>query len=346
MTDGQMREVESGERTVKTIRWGMIGCGSVAEVKSGPGLYKANNSVLLAVTSARPESARSYASRHGVSRVYETTEQLLADDEIDAVYIATPPLLHKPLAIQAACAGKHVYVEKPMAMRLDECCEIVEACDRRGVRLFVAFYRRAMPRFLKIKEWIDHWAIGELLSVRVTMHQRPEPDELSRETLPWRVRPDVAGAGKFLDLGIHAFDLFDFLFGPIEEVHGIAGNRVGLYEAEDTVAVTWRHACGVQGNGSWCFVCGNDEDRVEIVGSRGRIEFEFFTDKPLRLVNEAGDQQFDIPNPPHVQQPFIQSIVDDLNGIAPCPGSVESAVRSTGVVDEVLKEYRRNKAVN
>ena len=333
------------DQNTKTIRWGMIGCGSVAEVKSGPGLYKANNSVLLAVTSARPESAKSYASRHGVPRVYETIEQLLADDEIDAVYIATPPSLHKPLAIQAARAGKHVYVEKPMAMRLDECQEIVDACDRQGVRLFVAFYRRAMPRFLKIKEWIDNQAIGQVLSARVMIHQRPEPEELSRATLPWRVRPEIAGAGKFLDLGIHAFDLLDYLFGSIEEVHGIAGNRAGLYDVEDTVTATWRHACGVQGIGSWCFVCGHDEDIVEIVGSRGRIEFEFFTDKPLRLINEDGDQEVNIPNPPHVQQPLIQSIVDDLNGLAPCPGSIESAVRSTWVVDEVLKGYRQKNYV-
>ena len=323
------------------VRWGMIGCGAVAEVKSGPGFYKAANSALLAVTSADPAMTRSFAGRHGVPKIYESSEQLVADPELDAVYIATPPSSHKPLALLAARAGKHVYVEKPMALRFDECQEIVEACDRHGVRLFVAFYRRAMPRFLKIKEWIDSGAIGEVRNVRVVQHQTPAPEDLSWATLPWRLKPEVSGGGKFLDMGVHELDLFDFLFGAIEEVQGIASNRAGLYEVEDTVTATWRHSSGVQGVGSWCYVCGQSEDYVEIVGSRGRIGFEFFSDRPMKLSNEAGEQIVEVPNPPHVQQPFIQSIVDDLSGFASCPGSIESAVRSTWVADTILGTYRR-----
>ena len=227
-----------------------------------------------------------------------------------------------------------------MAMRFDECQEIVAACDAQGVRLFVAFYRRAMPRFLKVKEWLDSGAIGDVRCVRAVQHQPPATEELSRDTLPWRLKPDVAGGGKFLDMGIHMLDIFDFWFGAIDEVYGIASNLGGLYDVEDTVTATWRHTSGVQGTGSWCYVCAEAEDRVEIVGSKGRIEFEFFADKPLRLITGSGLQEADIPNPPHVQQPFIQSIVDDLNGSAPCPGSIESAVRSTWVADEVLKKYR------
>ena len=326
---------------MKAIRWGMIGCGSVAEVKSGPGFYTSRNSTLAAVTSRSPDSARSFASRHGVARVYETSEQLVADPDIDAVYIATPPSSHLTYSVQAANAGKHVYVEKPMAMRLDECRAIVDVCKKNGVRLFVAFYRRAMPRFLKIKEWMDSGLIGEVRCVRAVIHQLPEVEEFSRDTLPWRVKPEVAGGGKFLDLGIHMFDIFDAWFGPIEEAHGIALNSAGLYTVEDTVTAAWRHASGVLGSGTWCFVCGQGQDRVEIVGSTGRIEFEFFSDQALRLINEGGVQETHIPNPPHVQQPFIQSIVDDLTGIAPCPGSIESAVNSTWAADQVLKNYRQ-----
>ena len=328
---------------MKTVRWGMIGCGAVAEVKSGPGFYKAAHSELVAVTSADPAMTRSFAERHGVAKAYDTSEQLVADADVDAVYVATPPSSHKPLSLLVARAGKHVYVEKPMAMRFDECREIVDVCAQQGVRLFVAFYRRAMPRFLKIKEWIDGGAIGEVRNVRAVQHQPPAPEDLSRDTLPWRLKPEVSGGGKFLEMGIHELDLFDFLFGAIEEVHGIAGNRAGLYDVEDTVTATWRHASGVQGYGSWCYVCGHGEDFVEIVGSQGRITFEFFSDRPLKLINEEGEQIVDIPNPPHVQQPFIQSIVDDLNGVAPCPGDVESAVRSTWVADTILGAYRREK---
>ncbi len=326
---------------MKTIRWGMIGCGSVAEVKSGPGLYKAQHSTLAGLTSRRPEIARSYAERHGVPRVYDSVDELLADQDIDAVYIATPPSSHRVLSLQVANAGKHVYVEKPMATRFAECQDIVDVCAKNGVRLFVAFYRRGMPRFLKVKEWLTSGAIGELRCVRVVQHQPPAADEQSRATLPWRLLPQIAGGGKFLDMGVHMLDMFDFWFGPIDAVHGIASNLGGLYDVEDTVSATWRHASGVHGSGSWSYVCGIDEDRIEIVGSKGRIEFAFFSEKPLRLITADGVQEADIPNPEHVQQPFIQSIVDDLNGLAPCPGSLESAMRATWVADEVLKDYRQ-----
>ena len=335
--------LQEGGRLMKTIHWGMIGCGAVTEVKSGPGFYKAENSALVAVTSVDPVMTKSFAQRHGVANAYDSTEDLLKDAAVEAVYIATPPSSHKPLALQAAKAGKHVYVEKPMAMRHAECKEIVDICEQQGVRLFVAFYRRAMPRFLKVKEWLDSGAIGDVRNVRAVQHQIPAQEDLSRATLPWRLVPEVSGGGKFLDMGIHTLDIFDFWFGAIEEVHGIAGNQAGLYDVEDTVTATWRHASGVQGYGSWCYVCGHNEDYVEIVGSKGKIELEFFSDKPLRLVTEGGVVEADIPNPLHVQQPFIQSIVDDLNGVAPCPGSIESAVRSTWVADEILKNYRLEK---
>jgi len=325
---------------MKTIRWGMIGCGAVAEVKSGPGFYKAENSALLAVTSADPAMTRSFAQRHHVAHAYDSVEALLQDADVDAVYIATPPSFHKPLAMQVAQAGKHVYVEKPMAMRHEECREIVSACKTAGVNLYVAFYRRAMPRFLKIREWITQGAIGEVRCVQAIQHQSAAPEDLHRDTLPWRLQPAISGGGKFLDMGIHTLDIFDFLFGTIESVHGFAANLAGLYEVEDTVTASWRHASGVLGHGSWCYVCGQPRDHVEIIGSGGRIEFEFFSDEPLRLITPNSTEEIRIANPAHVQQPFIQSIVDDLNGRAPCPGNVASAVRSTWVADQILGDYR------
>lgn len=324
-----------------TIRWGMLGCGAVCEVKSGPGFYKARNSTLLACASADPALTRAYAQRHGVPRTYDRAEDLVADPDIDAVYVATPPASHKPLALLAARAGKHVYVEKPMALRYAECAEIIDTCRQFDRRLFVAFYRRAMPRFLQIRNWITAGDIGAIGCVTVVQHQPPAPEDLSRATLPWRLKPEIAGGGKFLDMGVHTLDFLDFLFGPIATVHGIAANRGGLYDVEDTVSAAWQHAGGVTGAGSWCYVAGEHRDRVEIEGSSGRIEFEVFSDRPLTLV--AGDEirEMVIPNPPHVQQPFIQSIVDELNGEGRCPGDPESAARSTLVADAILGDYRR-----
>ncbi|MDR3440181.1 Gfo/Idh/MocA family oxidoreductase [Telmatospirillum sp.] len=326
---------------MKTVRWGMIGCGAVTEVKSGPGFYKAERSALLAVTSADPAMTRSFAERHKVPKAYDSVEALLADPDIDAVYIATPPAFHKPLALQAARAGKHVYVEKPMALRHAECQQIIDDCAKLGRRLFVAYYRRAMPRFLQVKQWLDDGVIGDIRCVTAVQHQPPAPEDLSRATLPWRLKPEVAGGGKFLDMAVHTLDLFDFLFGPVVEAYGIATNQGGYYDVEDTVTATWRHAGGVQGSGSWCYVCADDRDRVEIIGTKGCIEMEFFSDAPLHLVTAERDEMLSIANPAHVQQPFIQSIVDELTGTGRCPGDPDSAARASWVADKILAGYRK-----
>jgi 1,5-anhydro-D-fructose reductase (1,5-anhydro-D-mannitol-forming) len=325
---------------VNSIRWGMIGCGDVCEVKSGPGFYKAAHSTLLGVAARDPAKVRDYAARHGVPRMYRSAEDLLRDPEIDAVYIATPPASHKPLALAAARAGKPVLLEKPMALRFAECEEIIAEFNRLDRKLFVAFYRRAMPRFLKIKEWIDTGAIGDVRCVGVVQHLPPAPEELSPATLPWRLKSEIAGGGKFLDMGVHMLDFFDFVLGPIEEVHGIATNQGGLYDVEDTVTAAWRHAGGVLGTGSWSYVCGNKVERVWIVGARGRIDFEFFADTPLRLTTAQGAQELAIPNPPHVHQPFIQTVVNELLGRGRCPGSAASAARTSFVADAILAAFR------
>ena len=321
---------------MKTIRWGMIGCGDVTEVKSGPGFYKSDHSTLLAVTNRTLDKAYDYAQRHGVARVYPDATALLADPEIDAVYIATPPAGHKALTLQAAAAGKHVYVEKPMALNHAECEEMIAACKRAGVRLYVAFYRRAMPRFLKVKDWIEQGAIGTVCTVSVLQRQKPAPEEFSPETLPWRLRRETSGGGKFLDMGVHVLDSLVSWFGPITQVQGRPSNRAGLYAVEDTVVASWQHATGVSGVGNWCYVGHDEADRIEITGTKGRIEFAFFSDAPLRLVREAGVDEVSIPNPPHVQQPLIQSIVDELNGVRPSRCDTEAAARISAVTDAIL----------
>lgn len=213
--------------------------------------------------------------------------------------------------------------------------------EKAGVRLYVAFYRRAMPRFLQIKEWIDVGKIGTVCTVSILQRQKPAPAELSPDTMPWRLKPEVAGGGKFLDMGVHVLDILAFWFGPIRDAHGEASNRAGLYEVEDTVTANWRHASGVSGIGNWCYVGHDEADRVEITGTHGRIEFEFFADTPLRLITAAGIEEITIRNPAHVQQPFIQSIVDELNDAGISPGDTAIAAQVSAVADSILAVYRQ-----
>lgn len=148
------------EKAMKEIRWGIIGCGDVTEVKSGPAFQRADGSSLVAVMRRSGDLAKDYARRHGVARWYENAEALINDPGVDAIYIATPPAFHKEYTLLSAAAGKPVYVEKPMALNFEECQEMIQACRSARVPLFVAYYRRALARFLKIKRVDrrkDHW---------------------------------------------------------------------------------------------------------------------------------------------------------------------------------------------
>jgi predicted dehydrogenase len=325
---------------MQTVRWGMIGCGDVTEVKSGPGFQKARASQLVAVMRRDAAKAEDYARRHGVPRWYSDAARLIADPEVDAVYVATPPSSHRQYALMAAEAGKPVYVEKPMATRHGECLEMIAACEHARVPLFVAYYRRALPRFVKIKELLAAGAIGEPRLVSLTLRQPADPAHGDRERLPWRVVPEIAGAGLFLDLASHMLDLLDFFLGPVAEASGAAANQAGLYDAEDIVTARLRFASGVLGVGAWCFTAGDRLDRAEIVGSKGTISYATFDDVPVVVTSGGRSESLSIPHPPHIQQPLIQSIVDALAGGPPSPSTGATAARTSWVMDQVLESYR------
>jgi predicted dehydrogenase len=325
----------------RPIRWGIVGCGDVTEVKSGPAFNRIDGSALVAVMRRTAALARDYAARHGVPRWYDDGEALVRDPEVDAVYVATPPDAHEHYVTLCARAGKPVYVEKPMALDAAQCRRMIDACRTAGVPLFTAFYRRALPRFLKLKALVDEGAIGEVRAVQVTLFRRFEPAAGER---PWRVDPAVAGGGLFVDLASHTLDLLDYILGPIDEVAGGAANQAGWYEAEDIVHASLGFASGVRGTGLWCFTGTGDVDRIEILGGRGRLACATFDDVPIVLETAAGTAQFVAPHPPHVQQPLIQTIVDALRGRGACPSTGENGLRLAIVMDRLLQRYYRTRS--
>jgi predicted dehydrogenase len=324
---------------MKTIRWGMIGAGNVTEVKSGPGYQKAEHSALVAVMRRNGDLARDYAQRHSVAKWYSDADALINDPEVDAVYIATPPDAHKDYTLRCAKAGKPVYVEKPMALNFAECQTMIGACRAAGVPLFVAFYRRMLPRFLKIKSLIDSGAIGTVQSVAIHFYRPAHTEQFAAGDLPWRVLPEQAGGGLFVDLGSHMLDFLDYALGPIRAVQGTAINRGGYYPAEDNVAAHFEFESGILGVGQWSFTSFQDVDETEIIGTAGKISYSTFDTEPITLTTQQGVERFGIENPPHIQQPLIQSIVDELNGTGHCPSTGDSAARTTHVMDCILAAY-------
>lgn len=321
---------------MRTIRWGIIGCGTVTEVKSGPGFQKARHSTLVAVMRRNGNLARDYAERHGVPRWYDDAAALIHDPGVDAVYIATPPSSHKAYTLMSAEAGKPVYVEKPMALNSSECQEMIQASRMAGAPLFVAYYRRALSRFLKIKELVESRAIGEVRFVNVKLYQPTAPEDLDSELLPWRVVPEIAGGGRFVDLASHTLDFLDYILGPIAEVYGMTSNQAGRYAAEDIVTGTFKFSSGVHGVGTWCFSGFDNCDFTEIVGNEGKLSFSTFDAQPVRLTTREGVQEFSFDYPQHIEQPLIQTVVDELNGIGKCPSTGETAARTSWVMDRML----------
>lgn len=320
-----------------TVNWGIIGCGDVTEVKSGPAFQKAPNSKLIAVMRRDAAKAEDYAKRHGVPKWYSDAEKLINDPDINAIYVATPPSSHADYAIRAMNAGKPTYVEKPMAMDIDECQKMVQVSKQTSVPLFVAYYRRALPLFVKIKSLMEMEAIGDVKMINLVLHWPAKPEELDGKG-GWRVDPSISGGGHFHDLAAHQIDYLEYVFGPIKEVKGTATNQAGLYQIEDAVTAAFQFESGVLGTGSWCFTVPEKQsmDVTEIIGSKGRISFSFFSNTVLHVETETMVENFDIPHPPHVHQPLVELLVQELRGEGKCPSTGETGMRATMLMDTIV----------
>lgn len=323
------------------IKWGIIGCGNVTELKSGPAFNKVVNSKLVAVMRRNVALAQDYARRHNVPKFYSDASELINDSEVNAVYIATPPNSHALYAIEAMKAGKPVYVEKPMARNYAECMEMIRVSEETGTPLHVAYYRRTLPAFLKVKELVDNGSIGKPLTVNVKLYKAFGERDKFPDKQSWHVNPEIAGAGHFYDLASHQFDFLDFVFGPVTKVNGVAANIAGYYKAEDTVSAAFSFDSGVVGSGSWCFVVDekSEEDCIEIHGTNGKIKFSCFDLGSVELTTKEGTQKLSFTNPENISFLLVQQLVGALQGKNDCVSTMYSAARTNYVLEEIVKSY-------
>ena len=325
---------------MKEINWGFIGCGDVTELKSGPAFNKVEGSKVVAVTSRTALKAEDYAKRHNIPKWYNKAEKLINDPEVNAVYVATPPKFHSEYAISAINAGKPVYVEKPMAHNYQECMRMNEAASKNKVALFVAYYRRSLPYFLKVKELIDREAIGNVYFIDIKFWSPPREEDLNSQNPPWRVIPEISGGGYFYDIACHQLDILDYFFGPVKNACGKFTNKGGLYKAEDTVTANLEFESNIIAAGSWCFVAENiyKADTIEILGSKGKLLFSAFAFKPVVLIVRGVITKYNPANPVNIQFYLIRNIVEELQGIGKSPSDGISAARTNKVMDMILNK--------
>ncbi|MBR5466836.1 MAG: Gfo/Idh/MocA family oxidoreductase [Bacteroidaceae bacterium] len=323
---------------MKTINWGFIGCGEVTERKSGPAFNQVEGSQIVAVMSRSAEKASSYAQRHNIPKWYTDAQSLINDPDVNAIYIATPPSSHATYAIMSMKAGKPVYVEKPLAASYIDCQRVMRISNETKIPCFVAYYRRKLPYFNKVKELLDENIIGKIINVQIRFSVPPRDLDYNKTNLPWRVQRDIAGGGYFYDLAPHQIDLLQELFGPIVYASGYKANRGGLYQTEDSVSAAFSFHNGLPGSGSWCFV-GHESartDQIELIGEKGRICFSVFTYSPIILQTSQGHQEIPISNPKYVQLPLISEVVSHLQGKGTCTSDCVSATTVNWVMDKIL----------
>jgi 1,5-anhydro-D-fructose reductase (1,5-anhydro-D-mannitol-forming) len=302
--------------------WGIIGVGDVTEVKSAPAVFRAPDSEVVHVMRRDEERVRDFAVRHGVPRWSTDAQAVLDDPEVDAVYIATPTATHATYAVKAARAGKHVLVEKPIALSAAEGGRILDEARKAGVRVWVAYYRRMLPRFRKIDELLSSGAIGEVQSVHTVWRK---PTDFSG----WRWDPEANHGGEFYETACHTLDVLDMLFGPARDASGVSRS--------DLHAVSGSCRFGdVIASGSWTFGTPDALDETVVAGTAGTLSFATFAPTPIRLVTDRGTTLYEVDDPRHVHGPLVATILDELRGEGTCPSTGESALRTATLMDTIL----------
>jgi predicted dehydrogenase len=323
---------------MEEIRWGIIGCGDVTEVKSGPAFNKVTNSKLVAVMRRDGAKAADYAKRHNVPKWYDDASKLINDPEVTAIYIATPPLQHEDYTIEALKAGKAVYVEKPMTLDAPSAQRMTDAANKLKVKLCVAHYRRAQPMFLKVKELLTQNTIGDIRLVRLKMLQPPNPALIAKTQDNWRINPAISGGGLFHDLAPHQLDLMTYYFGRVKHASGISTKQQQNTEVDDLVTGNILFENGIVFSGNWCFsVAPQDQaDSCVVYGSKGRISFPMFGNKIIVTTDHLKEYAFEPLQ--HVQQPMIEKVVDYFLGKGPNPCSGEDALITMKLMDDFTGE--------
>lgn len=315
------------------IKWGIIGCGDVTEVKSGPAFNKVNNSQLVAVMRRDAAKAADYAKRHGVPKWYSNASDLINDTDVNAIYIATPPLQHEEYTIAALAAGKPVYVEKPMALNSAAAQRMAEASEKYGTKLVVAHYRRAQPLFLKIKSLLAEKTIGEVRFVDLKMLQPAASNVIANSEENWRINPAISGGGLFHDLAPHQLDLMLYYFGEAVNFHGLASKNNATAVA-DLVTGHIEFENNVVFNGLWCFSVPKNEqaDTCEIVGTKGKITFSVFG-QYIKINTEGKEETLNFEPLQHVEQPMIEKVVAYFSGEGENPCSADEALKTMKIMD-------------
>jgi predicted dehydrogenase len=248
------------------LKWGVIGAGSVAQRRAMPAINKAINAELHALMSRDEVRAKQLAETHGASKYYTSVEDLISDTELDAVYISTPVYMHCEPTIEAAENGLHIMCDKPMAMNVNECQRMIDACSSNGVQLQICFLFRFHSAFQQIKGWITEGRLGRVVQARM-----PFIKYVPKLPGDWHIDPSKSGGGSLIDLGVHSIDLFEYLIGEVVEVSAFCNSVIHNYDVDETAMLMMRFKNGGQAVTETSFTAVGSDQILEIYGTDGSV---------------------------------------------------------------------------
>jgi len=320
-------------KNLDEIRWGILGCGDVCEVKSGPAFNKVSHSRLVAVMRRNREKAEDFAMRHNVPKFFSDANALIDDNEINAIYIATPPANHEDLAIRCMEAGKPVYIEKPVTLTSASCGRMRNVSQTLDMKASVAHYRRGLPIFRKIRSLVHSGAIGKPGLIMVNTLKTPSEDMKAPDY--WRTTPEISGGGLFFDLAPHQLDIFYWIFGKATKVQGLSLNQKKVYPAADLTTIQAVYGDDIFLHGIWAFNVppGSEIETCDIIGDKGKITFSFFRASSIQITTANGTENLTLEYPENIQQPMIDDVVKFFRGEGPNPCSLDDALTTLQMME-------------
>jgi predicted dehydrogenase len=311
----------------------LIGCGDIAGKRVAPALRELDNCRLVAVTRARSDLAEKFAGEFGADRWYRGWRELLRDEAIDAVYIATPPNLHAEQTIAAAKAGKHVICEKPMALDAQACRRMIDACRTEGVRLSVAYYRHFYPVVSRVKQILDSKDIGKVVLAEIRAFENYRPEE--EDPRSWMIRKRQGGGGPLMDFGCHRIEVLLNILGGVSRAWGSQGSLVTDWDVEDTSISILEFQNEARGMLAVSRAVQEPQDTLDIYGSAGSIRIPVLNNGSMTVLTPAGKRQEEHPPHRNLHLPYIQAVTEAFlqNKEPPVPG--ETGLRVAEIIEEI-----------
>ncbi len=295
-------------KIMKQLNWGLIGAGDISRKRIAPALCDLPNCNFVAVNRAQSQLAEEFAKKFGAKKWFAEWEDLIADDEIEAVYIATPVYLHAKQTIAAAERGKHILCEKPMALSVAECDEMIAACQANNVKLGIAYYRRFYPLIKRVKEIIAAGEIGKPAFAQINAFEffNPSPEH-SRY---WLLEKEKSGGGPMMDFGCHRLEVLENLFGETKQLKSIVSNAVFGRKVEDTASVLFQFAGGICANLTVTHAANEPQDTLDIFGTKGAIHIPVLNGAEMKI-KIGSDERTETHAPDgNVHQPLIRNFTE------------------------------------